>query len=147
VTRHFDSIAFAPGGRGPQIVVNGQALVERLREVERPFAEREGSLTLAGGYAPLPARQLLANLTGRPEPIFVYRGKVTLLVCNCETEGCWDFVAEIEQRDDEVVWRGFEQIHRPLSDPDRAWRYDELGELVFRRSDYDAAVRRLAARS
>jgi hypothetical protein len=144
VTRDFDSLEFVPGVR-PQIVVNGQKLVERLREVERPFAEREGSVTLAGGYRPLPTAELAANLSGRPEPIFVYRGKVTLLICNCETEGCWDFVAEIDRRDDEVVWRGFEQIHRPLSDQERGWRYDELGELVFRRSDYDAALRRLAS--
>lgn len=147
MTRDFDSLAFTPGAAGPQIVVNGQALIERLREVERPFAEREGSPLIAGGYRPLPAAALLANLTGQPDRVFQYSGKVTLLVCNCGCEGCWDFVAEIEQRDDEVVWRGFEQIHRPLSDPDGAWRYDELGELVFRRSDYDAAVRRLAARS
>jgi hypothetical protein len=148
VTRDFDSIAFAPGAEGPEIVVNGQPLIERLREVERPFAEREGSPLIAGGYGPLPAAALLANLTGQPDRIFERRdGKVTLLVCNCGCEGCWDFIAEIEERDDEVVWRGFEQIHRPLSDPDRAWRYDELGELVFRRSDYDAAVSRLAARS
>jgi hypothetical protein len=93
VTRDFDSIAFAPAARGPEVV----------REVERPFAEREGSRGIAGGYAPLPAAQLLANLTGRPNPIYVYSGKVTLLICNCETEGCWDFVAEIERRDDEVV--------------------------------------------
>jgi hypothetical protein len=145
VTRDFDTIAFARSGRGPQIVVNGQSLVDRLREVERPFAERESALDIAGTYAPLPAAALLANLTGRPDPVFEYGGKVTLLVCNCGCEGCWDFVAEIERRDDEVVWRGFEQVHRPLSDPDLAWRYDELGELVFRRSDYDAALRDLAA--
>jgi hypothetical protein len=147
VTRDFNSIAFAPGAEGPEIVVNGQPLIERLREVERPFAEGEGSPGIAGGYGPLPAAALLANLTGQPDRIFDYGGKVTLLLCNCGCEGCWDFIAEIEQRDDEVVWRGFEQVHRPLSDPDRAWRYDELGELVFRRPDYDAAVRRLAARS
>jgi hypothetical protein len=145
VTRDFDSIEFAPSGRGPKIVVNGQALVERVREVERPFAEREGAPDIAGGYMPLPAASLLANLTGRPAPVFVYGRKVTLLVCNCGCEGCWEFVAEVERRDDEVVWRGFEQVHRPLSDPDRAWHYDDLGELVFRRSDYDAALGRLAA--
>jgi hypothetical protein len=147
VTRDFDSIAFAPGEGGPEIVVNGQPLIERLREVERPFAEREGSPLIAGGYAPLPAAALLGNLSGQPDRLFVYEGKITLLVCNCGCEGCWDFVAEIEQRDDEVVWRGFEQIHRPLSDREGGWRYDELGELVFRRSDYDAAIRHLGLRA
>ena len=147
MTRDFDSIAFAPGAAGPEIVVNGRPLIERLGEVERPFAEREGSPFIAGSYAPLPAAVLLANLTGRPDRIFVYRGKVTLLVCNCGCEGCWDFVAEVEQRDDEIVWRGFEQIHRPLSDPKRGWHYDDLGELVFRRSDYDTAIRGLAEQS
>ena len=40
--------------REVEVAIDGVSLIDRLREVERPFAEEEESPDLAGNYAGLP---------------------------------------------------------------------------------------------
>ena len=54
----LDRVAFRIDNDSVAIEVNGRPLVELVGEVERPFAEREGSPNIAGAYAPLELRVL-----------------------------------------------------------------------------------------
>lgn len=120
-----------------RLVVNGRNLVDILREVELPFAAREGNLDLAGSYVGLPPKRSFC-------PPHVYSaiyydhdcldGKVAILGCGCGEVGCWPFRVRVTLREDAVIWSDFEQPHR------REWRYDELGPFVFDRTQYLSAL-------
>ncbi len=122
------------------VLVNGRNLVDILREVESPFATREGKPDLAGSYVGLPpediflpSRRLLGDsATYYDSP----GGKVAVLGCVCGEPGCWPLRVKIEVRDDVVIWSDFEQPHR------RSWRYDDLQPFVFDRARYLSALSR-----
>lgn len=122
------------------VFVNGRNLVDILREVELPFAAREGRLKLAGRYVGLPPEEVFLpspRLLGEPATYYDYLdGKIAVLGCVCGVVGCWPFRVKIELRDDVVLWSGFEQPHR------RAWRYDEVRPFVFDRAQYFSALDR-----
>jgi hypothetical protein len=123
------------------IFVNGRNLVQILREVELPFATREGKPDLAGSYVGLrPAEVFLPSsrlLSGEPMAFGDHddpEDKTAVLGCSCGEVGCWPFLVRIKLREDVVVWDGFEQPHRP------AWRYDDLRPFVFDRRQYFSAL-------
>jgi hypothetical protein len=119
-----------------EVFVNGRNLVDVLREVEVPFAVREGKLHLAGSYVDLPSEEVFLpspRLLGEPTTYYDHdspKGKIAVLGCECGDVGCWPFRVGITLRDDVVIWDDFEQPHR------RAWRYDELRSFVFDRTRY-----------
>ncbi|MEO3748756.1 hypothetical protein [Plantactinospora sp. B5E13] len=79
---------------------------------------------------------LAAYLTGLPDSAYwAKRGSVALLGCNCGEVGCWPFEAHIGAAGDLVTWRGFAQPHRTQRD------YGSFGPFVFRRNQYERAVR------
>jgi hypothetical protein len=151
-----------PGGGGFQPVelrVNGAGLIDLVRDVELPYAEREyderiaagGSErdlgprgVLAGNYLYLPGSLVFRpsrNLLGKPYrhgfvlgPDDPLRGKSLLLGCTCGITECWFLLATITVSDDRVVWSDFRQFHRD-------WRYD-LGPFVFERGGYEAQLTR-----
>jgi hypothetical protein len=120
------------------IFVNGRNLVETLREVELPFATREGKPDLAGKYVGLrPADVFLPSPRLLGEPKMYHddpEGKIAVLGCECGDVGCWPFRVRIKLREDVVIWDGFEQPHRP------AWRYDKMRPFVFDRGQYFSAL-------
>ncbi|WP_437807173.1 hypothetical protein [Sorangium sp. So ce1078] len=152
-----------PGGGGFQPVelrVNGRGLIDWVREVELPCAEREyddriaagetaeelgprgalaGSyLYPAGCHVFLPSR----NLLGEPyrhgfgtEPEDPRNRKSLLLQCTCGIPDCWFLLATITVNAATVVWSDFCQFHRP-------WRYD-LPTFVFDRGQYEAQLVRV----
>lgn len=97
------------------ILVNGRNLVETLRELELPFATREGKPDLAGRYAGLrPADVFLPSsrlLGGEPMTYDDHgdpEGKTAVLGCVCGEVDCWPFLVRIKLREDVVIWDGFE---------------------------------------
>lgn len=120
--------------------VNGRDLVELAREVEAPFAQREGHPDIAGGYmgiSPAEALHPSLHLLGEPDPALSYAAaRLTLLVCDgCGEAGCWPLNVRIEIGSDVVRWTGFEQPHRP------DWDLGALGPFTFDRRQYEAALR------
>ena len=137
----MSSIAFVPRPsadaanlyRGVEVVLDGVGLIDRLREIERPFAEREVSPQLAGAYACLSARTTFLpsqHFLGDTRPLLRHKADIVLLVCTCGCEGCWDFVCRITVAEETVTWDGFRQVHRH-------WNYSPLGRFVFDRRQYE----------
>jgi hypothetical protein len=140
----MNSIAFIPRPsadptnpyREVEVLIDGVSLIDRLREVERPFAEQEGSPALAGDYLGLSARTTFLpsrHFLGDTRPLLRHDDHVVLLACTCGCEGCWDFVGRIAVSEGEVVWDDFCQVHRE-------WDYAALGRLVFDRRQYETAL-------
>ena len=124
------------------IFVYDRNLAEILREVELPFAMREGKPHLAGSYIGLPPEEVFLpspRFFGEPTTYYDHdssEGKIAVLGCVCGEVGCWPFRVRVTLRDDVVIWSGFEQPHRP------AWRYDEMRPFVFDRTQYVSALDR-----
>jgi hypothetical protein len=127
------------------IFVNDRNLVDIVREVELPFAARDGKPRLAGTYIGLPAEDVFLpspRLLGEPVKFYDYdssKGKIAVLGCGCGDVGCWPFRVRIELREDVVIRDGFEQPHR------LKWRYDEMRPFVFDWTQYFSALDRGAA--
>ena len=123
------------------VIVNATQLAALVGELEQPFAEAEGSRTLAGSYVGL----VLDALGGRPTEHFLggegsHLGcgpaeKTVLLGCDgCGEPGCWPLMARIEAADAVVTWSDLEQPHRRGE-----WSYDDL-QFEFDRGRYEAAL-------
>jgi len=131
-----------------EFFVNDRNLREWIHEIELPFAEREGSTSIAGSYVGvyedlvfLPSRHLL----GEPVPPYSSSdGRAMLYVCaDCQEPGCWPFYVRIALAPETVSWDEFEQPHRRVAlGKAEAWRYDSLGPFVFERKRYEVALSR-----
>jgi hypothetical protein len=132
--------------------INGRDLLEMVRDIEIPFAAREGHPDIAGTYGALPIREIEdapryflgdAGKRGWPGPPWT-----NLYVCGgCGEAGCWPLYVQIELTDDRVRWHTFRQPHRDKgSAAARAgnqWQYEQLGPFTFDRTMYEAEVDRL----
>lgn len=140
------------------IFINGRDLIDIVRDVELPMAQREGSREIAGSYEPMwaeaffaPSRQLL----GEPHEwfqnnIWEHEDKIVLFRCgDCGIDDCWPLVVKITLQDDTVSWSEFEHPRRcatgPGGDKVGPWEYDKLGPFVFDRMQYEAELARLGA--
>jgi len=119
-------------------VIDGKSLISILKEFELPLAKKEGSPSISGAYDGIPISIL------RPPSKYLYgeeperlSKKIPILICTCLNGGCWDFVAEIETTEKEIIWKNFEQIHR------KNWNYDELGIFSFDRKQFENALSEL----
>lgn len=122
------------------IFVNGRDLVKSLREVELPFASREGRSDRAGHYAGLPPEEVFLpspRLLGEPTTYYDHDdpdGRIAVLGCVCGDVGCWPFRVGIRLREDVVIWDDFQQPHR------LSWDYAGLRPFVFDRREYVSAL-------
>lgn len=129
-----------------RIVINGRDLIELVREVELPFARREGNKSIAGSYAGLigderllpPSKHFLGEPSQRG---YCYDDKVMVLGCDCGIAGCWPLICRITADETSVVWSDFEQPHRSSGRALPAWEYAALGPFEFEREEYEAALR------
>ena len=149
-----------PGGGGyvpVEVRINGVGLIDRIREVQLPFAEMEYDRrvqagesptelgprgSLAGNYLYLPGNEVFLpsrNYLGQP---FDHgfdcgaddsrTGKSLILMCTCGVTECWFLLCRIEEQGNEVVWSDFCQFHRD-------WTYD-IGPFRFDRELYLAEL-------
>jgi hypothetical protein len=137
---------YRPGGTtldAVRLLINGRDFRALVREAELAAASTDGQRELAGSYAGLTPRQALSpsrHLLGEPNPADravaqAASGRVPLLVClACRDADCWSLGGRIECTDEGVVWRDFDNHHRP------EWRYPRLGPFTFERSAYEAAL-------
>jgi|APSaa5957512622_1039677.scaffolds.fasta_scaffold103965_2 hypothetical protein len=152
-----------PGGGGfqqAQILINGEDLIEIVRKIELPHAEREYDERIAAGESPdeVGKRGVLAgkylhmprefflppapNFFGEPydhgficSPDDPANEKSILLSCTCGITECWFLLAKITVNENTVTWSDFEQFHRD-------WIYD-FGPVIFDRKQYEAAFESL----
>ena len=129
---------------GVHVIINGRDLIEILRDIELPFATREGHPRIAGAYSGLPAHRVFfpsRHFLGEPEPIYSdSEGRTFVLECECGEPGCWPLAVRIELREREVIWSDFRQPHRRSHSKAGEWRYDALSSFTFDRQLYERAL-------
>lgn len=97
------------------ILIDGDRLIDILKRIEMPYAEREDSPIIAGAYGSLPIKTTFLpsrHFLGEPCPLLQHDDKTAILLCDCGCEGCWDFVCKITVSDWAVAWSDFNQVHR-----------------------------------
>jgi hypothetical protein len=130
------------------IEINDESLVAKLQRHELPFAQAEGSPSIAGSYSGLPAcayldTQRWLGQTSQTEA----RDRVELLLCrDCGEIGCWPILAKITAEEEQVTWSDFQQPHRTGGGNTPMWDYRGFGPFVFDRVQYEQAIE-TAARS
>ncbi len=123
-----------------EILVNGRSLIDILREVELPFATREGHPEIAGSYEGVPAEIAFypsRHLLDEPKPFLQGgEGRTIILECaECGEPGCWPFELRIRLDDQTVTWWDYLQPYRK-----GAWTYEALPEFVFDRRGYETEL-------
>ena len=143
----MDTIAFTDtmdADIGVRIIINGRELIEIVRDIELPFATREGHADLAGAYSYFgPAITFLPSRHFLGEPVHSFAdadGRIYLLSCACGVPACWPLLAHVELREGTVVWRDFRQPYRGPHVKAGEWRYDGFGPFVFERQSYEQAL-------
>lgn len=117
------------------ILVNGQNLIDLLKVYELPFAKKEGSEDIAGGYDGLTPEKLLNHLTDPDEIDIDENNKVSILECKCRCDGCWPMQIKVVELADKIIWTDFEQPHRTI-DHHCFWDYTKFGEFSFDTQNY-----------
>jgi hypothetical protein len=134
------------------VFINGRDLIEMLREVELPFATREGYPSWAGNYqgiAPTDLFEDIGVLLGEPAKGWncIVEGKATLLGHTCGDVGCWPMCVKVTVEEKRIIWSNFEQPHRAARMEEQQWTYEALGPFVFDSAQYMAEVERMVQRS
>jgi len=118
------------------ILIDKQNIIELLKQYELPFARKEGSPNIAGGYLGLSAKSLYHQLTrdvskGWP------KGDRCILTCNdCLEDGCWPMFLTVEETENEIIWKDFQQPHRGKHSK-VYWDYSKFGPFVFDKTEYE----------
>jgi len=123
------------------IYVNDYNFLDLIREIELPFARREGSPKMAGQYVGLRPKWVFA-----PSQFFLYgwsrprlpSNEVMLMQCSCGEPGCWPLMTEVMITDVSVRWHPFWQPHRKQSSRAGFWDYRAMRPFVFDRAQYEA---------
>ena len=94
------SVEKADSGAGSTVAIwiNGCNFLEIVRDVEMPFALKEGHPNMAGQYAQLSLADipdLWAHFHGDTLPYFSEDNKTHLFGCVCGEPGCWPLQAYI----------------------------------------------------
>ena len=127
-------------GTGETVVifVNDRDLPRITREVELPFAARNGMPELAGNHVGLPpetvflpSHRLLGRTEGRDDD---WDGKFAVLGCGCGVVGCWPLRVKTTPREATSLWHDPKQPHH------RHWRHSGLEPLIFGRAPYTSAL-------
>ena len=104
------------------ITINGQQLLDLIREHEMPYAKKHRQKSIAGGYEYQFAEDLYSQLTdknARTNP-----DTVSLLICDgCLLEDCWPLRTRVKETNDTVIWHGFYNPHRSDERGVGSWDY------------------------
>ena len=111
-----------------EIYINNENFRQKIRDLELPFAEAEGSPMIAGHSAikPIELYNSLhdAYLDAESVPIF---GNID----------CWPLKVSIDINDDVVIWNGFNMNQR------EEWDYSELVRFIFDKNQYFQEIDKL----
>jgi hypothetical protein len=119
------------------IFINDRNFIDMVREVELPYAEKEGHPELAGDYIGFMPVNLDVSFNS-----FVKDGKMPVLHCGgCGDDGCWSVVVKITTIGDTITWSNFFNPHR-LDDPPEHWDYSALGPFTFDKEQYISEFKR-----
>ena len=127
-----------------RILINETDLIDMLRKYELPFATKEGSPTIAGGYSGIDPESLFKYLTNPDEDDLDDFGRVSILECECGCQGCWPMNVKIETQDGKILWTDFEQPHRNAESHNH-WDYSKFGQFEFDKRHYDELLAKLYA--
>lgn len=119
-----------------QILIDGNSFLDLVREVELPWATREGYPGLAGSYIWFqPYRWVVDRDLSAAELPEGGSKHICFLVCGCEHLGCKTFSGQISRHGGTVVWSNFRNDNRGPN-----WRLDALGPFVFDLEQYQAEI-------
>jgi hypothetical protein len=138
---HISYQTWQPECAAVQILIDGVDLIEMLKIIERPFALNEDQEDKAGSYAVMELEYLYKHL-GRD--YLIENGKAEILQCTCGCEGCWDFMTEVKEVDDKVIWTNFENNHRGRENK-IFWDYSSVNDFVFDKHQYEQELAKLKA--
>src|SRR5262245_27475306 len=148
----MDTIAFVDDGDpdvGVRIVINGRDFIEMVREVELPFAKREGHPNIAGAYpyfGPMFVFSPAHHFYGVPAHDWTDRTRrIFILSCTCGFPECWPLIARVQVEETEVVWSDFRQMRRGPHSKAGEWRYDGFGPFTFDRRLYEQELAKAPA--
>lgn len=124
------SFTDANGNRfiGAKILINGEALLDKIKSIELPYAKAEKHAKIAGDYNHQIAKSLYNYLT--IENCWNDDEGAALLTCSCLEDGCWSLRCYIKETNKEIIWYGFHHNHR------ENWDYSALGEFHFEKEQY-----------
>jgi len=132
------------------ILINDRDLIEMLREVELPFATREGHPSMAGDYQGLSPAALFEDTRvwlGKARKGWNYaEGQIVLLGCPYVDVYCWPMSVRVTLAEDRIIWSDFEQQQRDASTGEDQWTYEALGPFAFDRRQYMREVERMVSR-
>jgi len=114
-----------------RVLIDGRDLIDRVRELETPFALAEENPHLAGAYLCMTPEEWQSRHEQDPD------GRRAVLGCECGIVDCWPFVARILIGKNTVTWSDFKQPFRPR------WSYAGLGPFVFDRARYQAELAKI----
>ena len=117
-----------------KIIVNDENFIEIIKRIETPMATLNGEADIAGSYAYLPIDDLLdeLNLDGCEDET----KQAILLGCTCGCAECWPLYAQIEKRENVIIWYKF-------SNPFRNWDYSQLAPFIFDVTEFEKELMRL----
>lgn len=126
------------------IYINGKNLIRILREIELPFAKKEGSSpSIAGSYEGLLPDEISRDVNffkKNPKKYRFYRrhrkGRSFILTCkNCHEDGCWSMWIKIKAGTKTVTWSDFKCEHRDK------WKYNL--KFTFEKRQYVKEISKL----
>jgi len=115
-----------------EIYINGENFRDKVRDVERPFAEAEGNPGIAG-HATITPRELYESLHND----YLEFDSVSIFGCSCGVIDCWPLDVVVDVGTKTVTWYGFNMYHR------EKWDYADLGKIVFDKQQYFREVDKL----
>ena len=130
------AVDFGSNHKVVEIYIDGQRLLDTIREIEIPYAQGEDSPELAGDYGHVSPRELYSDLsTAADENSYSHDLGVYLFCCaSCGEPGCWSVTLRVREDADFVYWYGFEHEHR-------GWEYNL--EYKFEKKAYEQAMKKL----
>lgn len=112
------------------------------RVITLPFAKKEGSENIAGGYDGLSPEILLKNLDNPGEFDIDENGKVSILECECGCDGCWPMKIKVLDLESKIIWTEIEQPHRTF-DSHNFWDYANFEKFSFYKTTYNEQLEKL----
>lgn len=125
------------------ILIDGQPLIELIKQVERPFSKKDLIEIQPGAYQGLPLTLAMSpseHFLGIAAPNYEGpKNRVILLVDKTSGKAeTWALSVEIKMYRRHVVWCNFKHLQRPY-----AWRYHRMGIFVFNKMQYLDALHSL----